>query len=125
MTAATVAAAAIECADVVLPACEKARYRVIALPNRMRCVLISDPETEKAACACNVSRARARAGRARQPGARRRINRPFPARAIQVRAGSMSDPEDLPGLAHFLEHMLFYSSSKYPVEDEYSKCVAV
>jgi secreted Zn-dependent insulinase-like peptidase len=33
----------------------------------------------------------------------------------------MADPEDTPGLAHFLEHMLFYSSEKYPVEDEYSK----
>ncbi len=33
--------------------------------------------------------------------------------------GSLSDPDDLPGLAHFLEHMLFYSSEKYPVEDEY------
>lgn len=39
----------------------------------------------------------------------------------QVRVGSMADPEDTPGLAHFLEHMLFYSSEKYPVEDEYSK----
>lgn len=38
--------------------------------------------------------------------------------------GSLSDPEDIPGLAHFLEHMLFYSSEKYPVEDEYSKFVA-
>ena len=41
----------------------------------------------------------------------------------QVRVGSMSDPEQLPGLAHFCEHMLFYSSEKYPVEDEYSRCV--
>lgn len=31
----------------------------------------------------------------------------------------MSDPSDIPGLAHFLEHMLFYSSEKYPQEDEY------
>jgi predicted Zn-dependent peptidase len=39
----------------------------------------------------------------------------------QVRVGSMCDPPELPGLAHFCEHMLFYSSEKYPVEDEYSK----
>lgn len=25
----------------------------------------------------------------------------------------------MPGLAHFTEHMLFYSSEKYPAEDEY------
>lgn len=38
--------------------------------------------------------------------------------------GSFSDPADLPGLAHFLEHMLFYSSTKYPEEDAYSKFLA-
>lgn len=37
----------------------------------------------------------------------------------QVRVGSLSDPDDVPGLAHFTEHMLFYSSHKYPEEDEY------
>jgi predicted Zn-dependent peptidase len=26
----------------------------------------------------------------------------------------MSDPPELPGLAHFTEHMLFYASEKYP-----------
>lgn len=40
---------------------------------------------------------------------------------VQVRVGSMCDPAELPGLAHFCEHMLFYSSEKYPVEDEYSR----
>lgn len=36
----------------------------------------------------------------------------------------MADPDSLPGLAHFTEHMLFYASEKYPKEDEYSKWVA-
>ena len=40
---------------------------------------------------------------------------------FQVRVGSMSDPKQLPGLAHFLEHMLFYSNEKYPEEDAYMK----
>jgi insulysin len=35
----------------------------------------------------------------------------------------MQDPESLPGLAHFTEHMLFYASAKYPEEDEYSKWI--
>ncbi len=42
---------------------------------------------------------------------------------FQVRIGSLGDPDDLPGLAHFTEHMLFYASEKYPLEDEYSKFV--
>lgn len=42
---------------------------------------------------------------------------------VQVRVGSLSDPEEFLGLAHFLEHMLFYASERYPVEDEYMKFV--
>ena len=30
------------------------------------------------------------------------------------------NPPELPGLAHFLEHMLFLGTEKYPVEDEYA-----
>jgi len=33
----------------------------------------------------------------------------------------MSDPHELPGLAHFCEHMLFLGTEKFPDEDEYSK----
>ena len=33
----------------------------------------------------------------------------------------MSDPRDVPGLAHFLEHMLFLGTEKYPDENEYDK----
>lgn len=36
----------------------------------------------------------------------------------------MEDPTDLPGLAHFTEHMLFLASEKYPKESEYSSFVA-
>lgn len=42
---------------------------------------------------------------------------------MQVSVGSLSDPKELPGLAHFLEHMLFYSNEKYPEEDAYSKFI--
>ena len=33
----------------------------------------------------------------------------------------MSDPDELPGLAHFCEHMLFLGTEKYPEENEYNK----
>jgi len=34
--------------------------------------------------------------------------------ALSVRAGSFQEPDDYPGLAHFLEHMLFEGSYTYP-----------
>uniref|UniRef100_A0A671YXT7 Nardilysin convertase n=1 Tax=Sparus aurata TaxID=8175 RepID=A0A671YXT7_SPAAU len=37
--------------------------------------------------------------------------------ALCVGVGSFSDPSDLPGLAHFLEHMVFMGSEKYPSEN--------
>lgn len=41
------------------------------------------------------------------------------AAALQTHAGSLKDPRDFQGLAHFLEHMLFQGSEKYPGESEY------
>ncbi|VVB06044.1 unnamed protein product [Arabis nemorensis] len=72
---------------------DKREYRRIVLKNALEVLLISDPETDKCAASMNVS------------------------------IGSFSNPEGLEGLAHFLEHMLFYASEKYPVEDSYSKYI--
>lgn len=38
---------------------------------------------------------------------------------LTVGVGSFADPEQLPGLAHYLEHMLFMGSAKYPDENEF------
>ena len=38
----------------------------------------------------------------------------------RFQVGSFQDPEDREGLAHFLEHMLFLGTEKYPDVDEYS-----
>lgn len=35
--------------------------------------------------------------------------------------GSLSDPPNIAGLAHFCEHMLFLGTKKYPKENEYSQ----
>ncbi|XP_042894803.1 insulin-degrading enzyme isoform X2 [Parasteatoda tepidariorum] len=66
-------------------------YRGLELSNKMRVLLISDPSTDKSAAALNA------------------------------RVGFMSDDPDLPGLAHFCEHMLFLGTKTYPVENDYTK----
>ncbi|CAF1121848.1 unnamed protein product [Adineta ricciae] len=68
-------------------------YRALELSNGMLVVLTSHPKIDKAAAALDVS------------------------------IGSLADPKDVPGIAHFLEHMLFMGSSKYPGENEYSKLI--
>ncbi|KAF5473283.1 hypothetical protein F2P56_009907, partial [Juglans regia] len=73
---------------------DKREYRRTVLKNSLEVLLISDPDTDKCAA------------------------------TMDVRVGHFSDPEGLPGLAHFLEHMLFYASEKYPLEDSYSKYIA-
>eukprot|EP00941_MAST-03F_sp_MAST-3F-sp1_P004838 g4838.t1 len=60
------------------------------LDNGLQVLVISDPWTDKSAA------------------------------AVDVRVGSWSDPSDIPGLAHFCEHMLFLGTEKYPKEDEYN-----
>jgi insulysin len=42
------------------------------------------------------------------------------AASLEVQVGSLMDPKDRQGLAHFLEHMLFLGNKKYPEVDEFS-----
>lgn len=45
--------------------------------------------------------------------------------AVAVEVGSIDDPEDFQGLAHFCEHMVFLGSKKYPEEDQFSSELAL
>ena len=38
---------------------------------------------------------------------------------VSVNIGSLHEPHEFQGLAHFLEHMLFLGSKKYPGEDSF------
>ncbi|KAK7336558.1 hypothetical protein VNO77_17103 [Canavalia gladiata] len=80
--------------EIVKARIDKRDYRRVVLRNSLQVLLISDPDTDKCAA------------------------------SMDVVVGSFSDPAGLEGLAHFLEHMLFYASEKYPVEDSYSKYIS-
>lgn len=43
---------------------------------------------------------------------------------MDVHIGAALDPKDTAGLAHFLEHMLFMGTTKYPEENAYSKFIS-
>jgi hypothetical protein len=64
------------------PALDTRSYRVIRLPNDLEALLIHDADTDKASA------------------------------ALDVNIGSFSDPKDMPGLAHAVEHMLFMGTEK-------------
>ncbi|KAK0423587.1 hypothetical protein QR680_008223 [Steinernema hermaphroditum] len=69
-------------------------YRGLELANGMRILLISDPSATK----CGA--------------------------AMTVAAGASSEPEELPGMAHFCEHMLFRGTNKYPVENDFKRFIS-
>ena len=86
----TAAEAAVD--EVVLPIAsphDERDYRVLQLDNGLTALLVSDPTADRAAASMNVG------------------------------VGSAQDPDDLAGLAHYLEHMLFLGTEPYPEADAY------
>lgn len=69
------------------------QYRLLTLDNEMQVLLISDPQTPKAAA------------------------------SLDINIGSGDNPEGRGGLAHFLEHMLFLGTEKYPNPAEYEQFI--
>ncbi|WP_239017178.1 insulinase family protein [Seongchinamella sediminis] len=72
---------------------DEREYRLLTLANDMQVLLISDPDTPKAAA------------------------------SLDVHVGSGDNPPGRGGLAHFLEHMLFLGTDKYPDAAEYEEFV--
>ncbi len=66
-------------------------YRAVMLDNGLEALVVSDPGADQAAA------------------------------ALDVKVGSGNDPDERPGLAHFLEHMLFLGTGKYPDPGEYGR----
>lgn len=69
-------------------------YEGFVLPNGMKVIVISDPDTHQAAA------------------------------AVDVKVGSGHDPVERQGLAHFLEHMLFLGTQKYPEASSYQSYIS-
>ena len=69
---------------------DQSEVRTLVLENGIRVYLLSDPKFNVAAA------------------------------SMSVEVGSLQDPDARQGLAHFLEHMLFLGTEKYPDVDEYS-----
>ncbi|KAF7363794.1 Insulin-degrading enzyme [Mycena sanguinolenta] len=46
------------------------------------------------------------------------------AASLDVAVGHLDDPVDMPGLAHFCEHLLFMGTEQFPRENEYSEFLA-
>jgi len=44
--------------------------------------------------------------------------------ALVVRCGSFEDPKEIDGLAHFLEHSIFFGSAKYNQNDYYANFIS-
>ncbi len=78
---------------ILTPSLAKRQTLKLQLSNGLEAYLISDPE-------------------ATQAGA-----------VLTVQAGSWDDPEEYPGIAHFLEHMLFLGTEKYPIESDYDRFI--
>jgi insulysin len=72
---------------------DKAEFRRFVLDNGLRVLLVSDPKFNKSAA------------------------------ALAVPVGQIDDPRDTEGMAHFLEHMLFLGTEKYPEEGEYGRFI--
>ena len=73
---------------------DKREYKFIQLENGMKVLIIkADEESVEAAC------------------------------ALTVGVGSLSDPPEMQGLAHFVEHMYCMGSKKYPEENSFGKFI--
>eukprot|EP00050_Salpingoeca_kvevrii_P018328 m.72932 g.72932 ORF g.72932 m.72932 type:complete len:1023 (-) comp8017_c0_seq2:242-3310(-) len=104
------------------PQTDDRSYRVITLPNGLRAVLISDPAVVRQTAAAR--RASAQARRSRRPKTEPAHPAPTPLKAaasLCLEIGSFSDPPELQGLCHFLEHMMFMGSEKYPEENDFDR----
>lgn len=79
---------------IMKPPLDDRDYLAYIMDNGLRVVLCSDPTSNEAGA------------------------------AMDVHVGACSDPKEIPGLAHFNEHMLFLGTKEYPKEDSFEEFLA-
>ena len=77
--------------QVVVSPNDQRAYKTLVLPNKLEVMLVSDPTAEKSAA------------------------------ALSVGVGLLKDPMSQQGMAHYLEHMLFLGTERYPDTKGYSE----
>ncbi|PVG04445.1 hypothetical protein CPB86DRAFT_778728 [Serendipita vermifera] len=75
------------------PLLDDRSYELIRLDNELQVLLVSDPGADLAGV------------------------------SLDVGVGHMADPDDMPGLAHFCEHLSFMGTEDFPIENEYKKYI--
>lgn len=76
---------------------DEKEYRLLRLENGLKALCVHHPQTGK--------------------------SNKLAAANLLVNVGGLDDPRQAQGLSHFLEHMLFLGSEKFPIEDDYSKFI--
>lgn len=121
-------------ADIVKSLNDKREYRLVVLENGLRALLVSDLDGEDQSVMAdeNMSDSETEAMESENSeeedsdmemdGVSETEEEGFgqekkSAAALCIGVGSFSDPEEIPGFAHFLEHMVFMGSEKYPQEN--------
>ncbi|KAG4065796.1 hypothetical protein HA402_012474 [Bradysia odoriphaga] len=92
-------------------------YRVLKLKNGLTALLISDPILHPLDKVVDGVKATG------SPNERETDIEKLAACSVSVNVGSFSDPRDIQGMAHFLEHMVFMGTSKYPHENEFDQYI--
>ncbi len=80
--------------DLEKPDLDDRSYRVIELSNKLEALIVHDNETDKASASLNVN------------------------------VGNFSDEEDMPGMAHAVEHLLFMGTEKVHCGSSLYSCVS-
>ncbi|KAK6179262.1 hypothetical protein SNE40_011665 [Patella caerulea] len=119
--------------EVIKSANDKREYRVIQLENGLKALLVSNPPDADGYQSSTEVESESEEGsegdesddeedmeenedgekEEKKKNAERQS-----AAALCVGVGSFCDPDDIPGFAHFLEHMVFMGSDKFPKENE-------